>query len=576
MSGQIFQGNHLIAETNDAPLGFEQGGIEVTQAQYDQLVEDDNVAEDTNYYITDTKVIMRNNEKYSDGAYQNLYSENGTVDLNDIVEPGKYWLEAYVGSSSALKPMTVLNAPEDCKTTYSVADPTTTNPYVWFFLEVEATLNTEVNKLVIYQKIHSTKSGLTADYSRRCYCQGATYDSTVDSYSAWVKNSTSREIKNFEKKIAMFGGSVAAGSLPYVFPHLEDTLGTRKLYSYATGGAGFNAGTNFRTQIATMISEHPTEKVDVAVFWCSTNDWSTTARGTFIDYSYYNNWGQDTSVQAAAAPDANMSSSMNYCFKTLYDYNPNIEIYVIMPLRCYTRREGWDIYDNRWQNETQNARWPFQRWVDAMKQICNIWCVPYLDLWNASGINFYNETTYLSDHLHPTAAGYNKIKYQIGEFLKSGGYGCFNPVLPHQDENVWVFPNSNFGDLVVPCRSDDGIGNEQSNYVELVDNVQAYYIRDGICICSFALSVTNDITSSSTPLLRGMPRCQNISNTSLSYIAQCPLIARSGPQQYSTAYAYLTPATNSNTGLRETVLVGDGLKAGNSYRGFICYPVENR
>lgn len=66
MSGQIFQGNHLIAETNDAPLGFEQGGIEVTQAQYDQLVEDGNVAEDTNYYITDTKVIMRNNEKIAD------------------------------------------------------------------------------------------------------------------------------------------------------------------------------------------------------------------------------------------------------------------------------------------------------------------------------------------------------------------------------------------------------------------------------------------------------------------------------------------------------------------------------
>lgn len=39
--------------------------IEVTQAQYDQLVEDGNVAEDTDYYITDTKVIMRNNVRYS-------------------------------------------------------------------------------------------------------------------------------------------------------------------------------------------------------------------------------------------------------------------------------------------------------------------------------------------------------------------------------------------------------------------------------------------------------------------------------------------------------------------------------
>lgn len=84
MSGQIFQGNHLIAETNDAPLGFEQGGIEVTQAQYDQLVEDDNVAEDTNYYITDTKVIMRNNEKYGDSINDSVSSFSTTYSSKKI------------------------------------------------------------------------------------------------------------------------------------------------------------------------------------------------------------------------------------------------------------------------------------------------------------------------------------------------------------------------------------------------------------------------------------------------------------------------------------------------------------
>ena len=92
MSGQIFQGNHLIAETNDAPLGFEQGGIEVTQAQYDQLVEDGNVAEDTNYYITDTKVIMRNNEKYNSDVITCTVQQYEAWKEAGLLNPKSYYL----------------------------------------------------------------------------------------------------------------------------------------------------------------------------------------------------------------------------------------------------------------------------------------------------------------------------------------------------------------------------------------------------------------------------------------------------------------------------------------------------
>ena len=31
--GKIYQGNNLVAQTNDAPLGLDKEGIEVTQAQ---------------------------------------------------------------------------------------------------------------------------------------------------------------------------------------------------------------------------------------------------------------------------------------------------------------------------------------------------------------------------------------------------------------------------------------------------------------------------------------------------------------------------------------------------------------
>lgn len=52
MSGKIYQGSRLVAQTNDAPLGFEDKGIELESlAQYEQLEKDGNLQEDVNYYI---------------------------------------------------------------------------------------------------------------------------------------------------------------------------------------------------------------------------------------------------------------------------------------------------------------------------------------------------------------------------------------------------------------------------------------------------------------------------------------------------------------------------------------------
>lgn len=54
MSGKIYQGSRLVAQTNDAPLGFEDKGIELENlAQYEQLKKDGNLQEDVNYYIKD-------------------------------------------------------------------------------------------------------------------------------------------------------------------------------------------------------------------------------------------------------------------------------------------------------------------------------------------------------------------------------------------------------------------------------------------------------------------------------------------------------------------------------------------
>ena len=95
MSGRIYQGSHLVAQTNDAPLGFEDKGIELESlAQYEQLEKDGNLQEDVNYYIKDAKLVMRNGEKYGTSindlasSFSTTYSSAKIEEINTQVWSG--------------------------------------------------------------------------------------------------------------------------------------------------------------------------------------------------------------------------------------------------------------------------------------------------------------------------------------------------------------------------------------------------------------------------------------------------------------------------------------------------------
>lgn len=430
-----------------------------------------------------------------------------------------------------------------------------------------AGLNSNIVKVMPTPNVEYKDSVLQYVGDDGIYQKGVNYQcvNTNGTYSWLPVLPDSVTIKNKGKRVAVFGGSVAADGASYLKPILSATLSTEKIQSYAIGGAGFMAGTNFMQQITTATSEHPTEKIDVAVFWCSTNDYKNVARGTYKDYSYYDNW------EAAVN---NQSAAQNKCFKMLYDYNPEIEIYVILPLRWYGEEEGWDIYDSSWQSS--DKRYPFLRWVDAIKQICNVWCVPFLDLWNASGINFYNHTTFLEDALHPNALGYRKIVPLIADFLRNGGYGQCPAVLNHQDENVWFRERANstesLKETLYPCRNGDTYGGSaESDYVEcLGDDLGGYYIRNGLAIVSLFFTVNGgNITTGSTRLLYGLPKMEE------EVTIQVPIINRTSSQDHQMAYGYIRNI-DTTSGERATVLMGDGFIDGGTYRGFAVYPVECR
>lgn len=87
MSGKIYQGSHLVAQTNDAPLGFEDKGIVLESlAQYEQLEKDGNLQEDVNYYIKDIKLVIRNNQKYGTSINDSANSVSTTYSSSKIEE----------------------------------------------------------------------------------------------------------------------------------------------------------------------------------------------------------------------------------------------------------------------------------------------------------------------------------------------------------------------------------------------------------------------------------------------------------------------------------------------------------
>lgn len=90
MSGKIYQGSRLVAQTNDAPLGFEDKGIELENlAQYRQLENDGNLQEDVNYYIkddgSDSQVSLNNR------LTKQYYFDNKTIQFfGDSITAGVY------------------------------------------------------------------------------------------------------------------------------------------------------------------------------------------------------------------------------------------------------------------------------------------------------------------------------------------------------------------------------------------------------------------------------------------------------------------------------------------------------
>lgn len=139
-----------------------------------------------------------------------------------------------------------------------------------------------------------------------------------------------------------------------------------------------------------------------------------------IVFGGVNDFGQGVPIGEFLSEDCStFKGAYNVMLKRLIERMPNSKIAVILPMKCKGRSEATIEYNTL----NPNSKGLYEKdYVDAIIEICNYYSIPYLDLYNASGISPFfgsQETNFFVDGLHPNHEGYERLAKRIGEWINS-------------------------------------------------------------------------------------------------------------------------------------------------------------
>lgn len=109
---------------------------------------------------------------------------------------------------------------------------------------------------------------------------------------------------------------------------------------------------------------------------------------------------------------------------------PTANILMTTPIRRFNNESGWNPYYD------DGTTIPFYKYAEAVYTVANYYGIPVFDLWNNSGIDIKNYTTYMSDTIHPNASGYALFSRELCKFCADGHTGNSMPVIPEDKDTV--------------------------------------------------------------------------------------------------------------------------------------------
>lgn len=201
---------------------------------------------------------------------------------------------------------------------------------------------------------------------------------------------------NYEKSVAIFGGSVS------VIPESENAKMLWKKYlamsitNFGVSGAGFSSlqGKSLQQQV------DEAGVFDIYILWASTNDYTNHRDiGTYRDYTEFDSFDKEKLTTQAGG--------INYCIKKIYELNPKAIIYFFTSSKAFNDVGGYDPFITEGMN----------KYVEVQKKVCELHGIPILDQFFSGGYNVYNKELYYKDAIHMNALGYKKLGEMQVSFL---------------------------------------------------------------------------------------------------------------------------------------------------------------
>lgn len=187
--------------------------------------------------------------------------------------------------------------------------------------------------------------------------------------------------------------------------YLQEWMGFGSIHNEAVSGSGL-IKYNFGNPMVTRVNTWPTD-VDAIIIMGNMNDGVYTGGagvpvGTFAD-----TYPTDNTIYAAA----------KYIIEKCIERMPLVPIiWVSSTPRGSSSDLGLDYGINGW----------FMTYLNALKEVCHQYSVPFLDLYNESGLRPFNDdhnleyfscpTTPLGDRIHPNEKGQKIIAQKILPF----------------------------------------------------------------------------------------------------------------------------------------------------------------
>lgn len=206
------------------------------------------------------------------------------------------------------------------------------------------------------------------------------------------------------KTIAIIGDSLTGGygaSCDDKKYHqvLKARCGIKKIIDYGEGGTriaaplGIEKDNNTKRCFAYRVDEMD-ENADIVIVFGGTNDYGyeVTPLGTFDDRNETTFYG-----------------ALHVLLRKLSEKYVDKRIVVMTPTHRLSETREDPVYD-------------FKFYVYAIKEVCEYYAVPVLDIYSISGLQPnipVNKATYFVDGLHPNDAGYERIADLLEKFLKN-------------------------------------------------------------------------------------------------------------------------------------------------------------